>query len=102
MKIPYFENYGQYSSDNYGVHTLMFCDYMGNKYWYSYNILVAFKINGEFHIRKNEWGVTTGKHLNWICDDHSIREDYDTFNENMQRLEKQIKKKEGSEDECSD
>ena len=58
-------NYGEYSSDNYGVNTLCF-EEGPNKFWFSYETLVAFKISGEFHIIKNYWGTTTGKHLNWI------------------------------------
>lgn len=84
--FPDYYNYGEYSSDNYGAHTLCFIDNRGNKYWYSYKTLVAFRINGEFHITKNYWGTTTGKHLNWINGDKKIREDADTFNANFQRL----------------
>ena len=83
---PKFYNYGNYSSDNYGVHSLCFTDNRGNKYWYSYETLVAFCINGEFHIIRNYWGATTGKHLNWIDSDKSIREDSDTFQQNFERL----------------
>lgn len=79
-------SYGCYASDNYGAHTLCFTDAFGNRYWYSYETLVAFRINGEFHIIKNYWGTTTGKHLNWIDPDHSIREDDETFNANLARL----------------
>ena len=86
MYNPNFENYGRYSSDNYGVNTLAFTDPFGNKYWYSYQKLVAFRINGEFHIIKNYWGTTTGKHLNWINDNKAIREDDDTFRANLERL----------------
>lgn len=84
-----WHNYGWYSSDNYGVNSLCFeCN--GDEYWFSYNTLVAFRINGEFHIIKNYWGTTTGKHLNWICNDKSIREDYETFNANYERLTRSI------------
>ena len=83
-----FYNYGNYSSDNYGTHSLCFND-NGNKYWFSYNTLIAFCINGEFHIIKNYWNTTTGKHLNWINPDKSIREDNDTFQANLERLKKQ-------------
>lgn len=79
-------NYGQYSSENYGAHTLRFTDAFGNRYWYSYDTLVAFNIGGEFHIVKNVWGTTTGKHLNWICSDHSIRESAEEFEANFKRL----------------
>lgn len=86
MKMPQFENYGNYTSDNYGLHSLKFTDPAGNEFWYSYETLVAFKVNGEFHIRENVWGNTTGKHLNWINSDKRIREDQETFNANLQRL----------------
>ena len=58
------------------------------EYYYSYNTLVAFRHakSGEFHIIKNYWSSTTGKHLNWINPDKSIREDEKTFNNNYKRL----------------
>lgn len=86
MKFASFSNYGNYSSDNYGAHSLVFNDSNGNKYWFSYDTMVAFRIDGEFHIIKNYWGTTTGKHLNWINKDKSIREDEETFNKNYERL----------------
>lgn len=87
INVKYW-NYGNYSSDNYGAHTLAFEDANGNEYWFSYETLVAFRINGEFHISKNYWGTTTGKHLNWINDNKKIREDEETFNANYERLTK--------------
>ena len=87
MDFPNYYNYGNYSSDNYGVHTLCFVE-GNNKFWFSYDTLVAFSINGEFHIIKNYWGNTTGKHLNWINSDKSIREDEVTFKNNYERLAK--------------
>lgn len=86
MKMPQFENYGYYTSDNYGLHSLKFTDASGNEFWYSYETLVAYRVNGEFHIRENVWGNTTGKHLNWINSDKRIREDQKTFNANLERL----------------
>ena len=86
MNKPNIRSYGEYSNDNYGLHTMVFEDGKGNRFWFSYDTLVAFKISGEFHIVKNYWGTTTGKHLNWIDSDHSIREDYETFNANYARL----------------
>lgn len=83
---PHYFNYGRYSSDNYGAHTLCFINPNNDRFWFSYDTLVAFHINGEFHIIKNYWGNTTGKHLNWIDSDHSIREDEETFNANFRRL----------------
>ena len=86
MDRPNFYSYGNYSSDNYGINCLCFTDSAGNKYWYSYETLVAFRIKDEFHISKNYWSPTTGKHLNWINPDKTIREDSDTFTANYNRL----------------
>ncbi len=73
-------NYGNYSSDNYGSHTQAFRDNYGNDYYFSYNTLVAFRSNKTgLVVMENYWGNTTGKHLNWINRDHSIRVDEDTF-----------------------
>ena len=66
MKVR-FRNYGDYSSDNYGAHTLCFTDAQGNEFYYSYKTLIAFETrNTGLVIQKNVWGPTTGKHLNWI------------------------------------
>ena len=86
--IRYY-NYGEYSSDNYGAHTLCFETPQG-KYWFSYNTLVAFEMCDEFHIIKNYWGSTTGKHLNWINDNKAIREDRETFEDNYERLNERL------------
>lgn len=73
IELPQVDNYGQYSSANYGVNTLKL--YIGNvTLWFSYRTLVAFQVCGsEKVIRHNDWGQTTGKHLNWIDPDHSVR-----------------------------
>ena len=81
-----FYNYGRYSSDNYGVNSLCFVDAANNEFYFSYKTLVAFRYEGEFHIIKNYWNTTTGKHLNWINPDKSIREDEETFYKNYNRL----------------
>ena len=80
-------NYGNYSSDNYGTNSLCF-EIESNKFFFSYETLIAFVIDGEFHIIKNLWGTTTGKHLNWIDDDKSIRETPEEFENNYNRLMK--------------
>lgn len=66
MKKINFKNYGRYSSDNYGVNTLMFTDPQGNEFYFSYQTLVAFKHNGNLYVHQNDWSRTTGKHLSWI------------------------------------
>ena len=79
MKLPVFENYGQYSSDNYGMHTLKFI-VNGNSFYYSYKTLIAFHTSKTgLVIRENEWKQTTGKHLNWIDSDKKKRVSGDEF-----------------------
>ena len=79
-ELPSFTNYGNYSSSNYGVHTLRF-DSPDGTFWFSYDTLVAF-----YHpsrglvVHDNIWGPTTGKHLNWISADHARRVSTDEFN----------------------
>lgn len=66
--LPTISSYGEYSSDNYGAHTLR-VEMPGVTVWFSYKTAVAFKTYGEdgrFVVRENEWGPTTGKHLNWV------------------------------------
>ena len=66
MNIPNFTSYGQYSSSNYGAHTLQF-SLNGDDYYFSYRTLVAFRRPSTgLVVRENVWGPTTGKHLNWI------------------------------------
>lgn len=66
ITIPSFESYGNYSSENYGAHTLVFTDQRGRDFYFSYKTLVAFRAEGRLVVRSNSWGPTTGKHLNWI------------------------------------
>ena len=78
IELPKISNYGNYSSDNYGVHCLTFSDDRA-KYWFSYETLIAFRCSGGFFIRKNDWATTTGKHLNWIDKDKSKRINSEEF-----------------------
>jgi len=48
-------------------------------YWYSYKTCIAFQSKGTLTIRENDWNVTTGKHLNFINPDKSLRIDGDSF-----------------------
>jgi hypothetical protein len=74
MQLPTIENYGNYSSNNYGVNSLKV--ELGDLIlWYSYKTIIAVRCyhlsqeNGHysnFFVSKNYWGNTTGKHLNWI------------------------------------
>lgn len=66
MTLPSFHTYGNYKSDNYGAHCLVF--HTSNlSVWFSYCTPVAFQQLGKPKVvRQNDWGPTTGKHLNWI------------------------------------
>lgn len=35
-------------------------------FWYSYRTLIAARIGSEKRVSQNEWGTTTGKHINAI------------------------------------
>lgn len=67
------KSYGQYSSDNYGAHTQVVT--INNKsVYFSYDTPVAFHHPERgLVVIENRWGPTTGKHLNWICDDKRQR-----------------------------
>ena len=66
MELPTISNYGEYVSSNYGAHTRQVR--VGRVVvWYSYDTPVAFAVGGQPRVvRRNSWGPTTGKHLNWI------------------------------------
>ena len=87
-------NYGNYSSDNYGTHSMAFTDNFHNDYYFSYDTLIAFRGDEGLIIRENIWGSTTGKHLNWIDRDKSIRVDSKTFEARLQALRDKYAKKE--------
>ena len=75
---PSFNCYANYSSDNYGLHALVF-HIGGNSFYFSYETLIAFTTPDGLVIRKNEWGPTTGKHLNAIDEDKKKRVSADIF-----------------------
>lgn len=52
--------------------------------YFSYSTPVAF-YDGQLHISKNIWSVTTGKHLNKIYPDKAIRLDNDIFTKLLQK-----------------
>lgn len=60
------QNYGRYSSDNYGAHSMQVS--IGDfTVWFSYNTVVAFQAPGKMmRVHENVWGTTTGKHINAI------------------------------------
>ena len=71
--LPKFRSYGDYSSNNYGVNSLVF-ETPKMSIYFSYKTPVAFETaQTGLVIRENAWGPTTGRHLNWIDSDKSKR-----------------------------
>lgn len=68
MNLPTITNYGQYSSDNYGVNSLCVSFPNGLELYYSYKTIIAYResYGQKIQVRENSWSTTTGKHLNWI------------------------------------
>lgn len=87
MILPTFYNYMNSSSANYGLNSLCFTDNFGNQFFFSYQTLIAFKIASEdkLVIRENVWNNTTGKHLNVINPDKSIRVNKEVFDKEYQK-----------------
>jgi hypothetical protein len=54
--------------------------------YFSYSTLVAVSQKDKLIITKNRWGATTGKHLNNINPDKSIRIDYSDFKQEIDKL----------------
>lgn len=60
--------------------------------YFSYETVIAFEEDGDLYCCENTWGPTTGKHLNSIQPNHSLRMSYDVFqqrfNETMSKYGK--------------
>jgi len=54
--------------------------------YYSYETIIAVKIKNKLYIAKNIWGNTTGKHLNAISRDKSIRIDVKELKEIIDKI----------------
>ena len=65
-KLPKITSYGEYSSYNHGVNSLM-VEIGDLILYFSYQTVIAFRapLNG-LVVSENAWSTTTGKHLNWI------------------------------------
>jgi hypothetical protein len=62
--IVHIENYGDYSSENYGSSR---CVRINNlTIYFSYSTVIGFADSTGIYITENTWGPTTGKHLNWV------------------------------------
>jgi len=84
-QLPKITSYGNYASDNYGVNSLKVVLETITLY-YSYETIIAYRdIQDGLVVHQNVWGVTTGKHLNWIDGGNKTdRLDGDNFDEMLQ------------------
>lgn len=65
-QLPKFSTYVPHASANYGLNCLCF-EVEGREFYFSYKTFVAFRgRDGWLRVRRNDWGVTTGRHLNAI------------------------------------
>jgi len=63
----------------------------GIVFYFSYSIVVAYYTHATGLVAShNVWSRTTGKHLNFICSDHSDRTDYDTFAKGLVEVERRM------------
>lgn len=84
-------NYMDYSSTNYGAHSLEVT--IGSlTLWFSYDTIIGFEDRGPNYSEgysENVWGPTTGKHLNAIC---SVKKARLARGEFTKQLEKCLKR----------
>lgn len=73
LMYPNFNNYGRGSNAHY------FTDIKGNRFYFSYQTIVAFIHENVCYCCENVWTVTTGGHLNWIESDKKKRLSYENF-----------------------
>jgi hypothetical protein len=84
--IPKISGYGDYSSENYGLNSLKVV-FENFTLFYSYATIIAYRDGDDgLVIRENDWNPTTGKHLNWINYDKSIRIDGDLFEQKLKDM----------------
>lgn len=80
MEKPHITNYCEDSGNN----TLVTIGDLN--LYFSYETLIAFRIENDLVIRKNDWSIQTGKHLNSINPDKSIRIDGSEFEEQLKAV----------------
>jgi hypothetical protein len=81
MKISHY--YGNSVSAKTNAIKVIFKDI---EVYFSYETIIAVNINEKLFIAKNQWGTTTGKHLNAIDKNKSIRVDYSEIQDLVKKL----------------
>lgn len=80
MNLPTISTYVNYESNHYGAHALR-VDFEQFTLYYSYKTIVAYYDHQDGLVcSTNAWGVTTGKHLNWIEPNKKNRVENGKFN----------------------
>lgn len=79
------KSYGNYSSSNYGAHSL-FITIGRLTLYFSYDTVVGFSDGFDEYFSENCWGTTTGKHLNWLCPDKKKRLSSAEFETKLQEV----------------
>lgn len=66
-----------------------FCyvEHRGKTWYFSYSTCIGFRGSDGLIMSENQWGPTTGKHLNWISTDRNKRLPYEEF---QKLLEKEL------------
>ncbi len=78
MRLPSFWNYGDQRGKS-GINSLAF-DLGSDIIYFSYKTIVAFStLDTGLVVSENVWGITTGKHLNWINRDKKSRLPHQQF-----------------------
>jgi len=80
ISIDKLSDYNNDLPESANAHVL---DLGGDKIYFSYSTIVATRINNELTISENNWSNTTGRHLNTISPDHSIRIPTEQFNQHL-------------------
>ena len=85
-QLPTISSYGDYASDNYGSHTLKVIFPNNFALYYSYDTIIAFSDREGFVISENNWGTTTGKHMNFLDRDKKARLPREEFELKLQEM----------------
>ena len=64
--------------------------------WFSYRTPIAFSHEGTITARENDWGPTTGKHLNIVQPRHDLRISGEAFQSQLEKAWQSVKNHEPS------
>lgn len=85
MKIKVEGSYCEKSGDNF----LIEIDKVD--FYFSFKTVIAFRIDAKLFIRENDWGPKTGRHLNAINKDPSIRLKSSDFENLLDQIQVKVK-----------